>query len=248
MGEGVADGGMVVASLVRPPPGEGWNASASSAYAARFDTRDEEEVSALLWGATRAVLVNGVAAFTNLAVARADTAPYTLAFRYIPAGEMADLGERLSVDQRTVRSYPFGVGVGPAASLRLLAGPGAPAAAPAANAAATHGLSASFPASSAPVLGGGAFPVPPVVLLLDAGGNLLADEDDAAVECSFANNPSDGTLAPAAFTLARFRRGVARFSQLRIDRAGVAYALRFTYLAWDPLAREYSAGPGKGYL
>jgi hypothetical protein len=43
--------------------------------------------------------------------------------------------------------------------------------------------------------------------------------------------------------LQRCAAGVAHFSQLRIDRAGQRYRLRFTYLAFNSTTRDYSAQP-----
>ena len=137
-----------------------------------------------------------------------------------------DRPEALNQNRGVVISNGFGVGLGPPAALRLLQSPGLAEEE-------EEGEEGGVQAAAAACVGGMAFASPPVVEVVDAGGNRLVTDYDSAVEVSFAAHPSEGRLEPSEYTLLRCVAGLARFSQLRIDRAGQRYRLKFTYLAFN---------------
>jgi hypothetical protein len=195
----------------------------------RLASFDPAEV--VLRGTVEVPVVDGVATFHDLHVHEASEAPYRLVFRFVESQEAAarltrSWSDPLVVEAKdgsgskpfgSVVSKPFGVGIGPPAKLRLL----------------------QSPDMGATVYGGSAFEFPPAVEVVDAGGNRLVGDSEMAVECTFANNPSDATLSPSEYTLQRLVSGVALFTQLRIDRKGELYALRFSLFGFDPVTRDY---------
>ena len=80
------------------------------------------------------------------------------------------------------------------------------------------------------VYGGRAFSLQPRIKVIDAGGNLLADDYSSFVRVSIYSNPSQGTLSPFHGKLAPVLGGVAQFENLSIDRAGVGYQLEYSLL------------------
>jgi len=125
-------------------------------------------------------------------------APYTIVFEFIPDAEALvpavrseastpnrvaayalSLDRPEAVNQRrgVVKSNGFGVGIGPPAALRLLQSPGLQSE----DEAGDEKVAAT---AAAACVGGMAFAAPPVVEVVDAGGNRLVDDYDSAVEVS----------------------------------------------------------------
>eukprot|EP00937_MAST-01D_sp_MAST-1D-sp2_P007795 g7795.t1 len=112
----------------------------------------------------------------------------------------------LALDGATrVESFPFTVGVGDAYTLRFLVTPSGMA-------------------------GGTAFVDQPQIEVLDRGGNRLVEDSISKIRAFIGNNPSGGTLSPFDDRLVQLVNGVATFNNLRIDRVGNDYSLRFYLL------------------
>jgi len=76
--------------------------------------------------------------------------------------------------------------------------------------------------------GGKAFITQPNVVLIDAGGNQLVNDKTSLVFVEIATNPSLGELSPRSRARVTVIQGVAQFMNLRIDKSGNNYALKFT--------------------
>lgn len=85
-----------------------------------------------------------------------------------------DRPEAVNQKRGVVKSNGFGVGIGPAAALRLLQSPGLQSE--------DETGEEEVAATVATCLGGMAFAAPPVVEVVDAGGNRLVEDYDSAVE------------------------------------------------------------------
>jgi hypothetical protein len=108
-----------------------------------------------------------------------------------------------------VESFPFSVGVGPAFKLRFLVNPSG-------------------------VRGGAAFTTQPKIEVLDAGGNRLMEDSVSKIKAYIHTNPAAGTLEPVENRETQLVKGVASFHNLRIDKVGNDYSLRFYLLANTP--------------
>ena len=127
-------------------------------------------------------------------------APYTIVFEFIPDSEALvpavrseattpnraaafalslDRPEALNQKRGVVISNGFGVGLGPPVALRLLQSPGLAEEE-------EEGEEGGVQAAAAACVGGMAFASPPVVEVVDAGGNRLVTDYDSAVEVSVA--------------------------------------------------------------
>eukprot|EP00937_MAST-01D_sp_MAST-1D-sp2_P000215 g215.t1 len=112
----------------------------------------------------------------------------------------------LALDGATrVESFPFTVGVGDAHELRFLVEP-------------------------AGVAGGTAFVDQPQIEVLDKGGNRLVEDSVSKLRVFIQNNPSGGTISPFDNRLVQLVNGVGTFNNLRIDKAGNDYTMRFYLL------------------
>ncbi|CAM9319679.1 unnamed protein product, partial [Phaeothamnion confervicola] len=148
-------------------------------------------------------VVSGYAAFAGLQIRRAG-GDYRLAFR--TALPLAG--------DRYVESKPFTVGVGPAARLEWADG-------------------SPDPVGSGKVAAGSPLRNQPRVAVLDAGGNLLADDSTSAVRIGFGKNPPRARLGPEEAIFTILDNGVATFSRVAIDSPGRGLTLRFYFLSYD---------------
>ncbi len=90
------------------------------------------------------------------------------------------------------------------------------------------------------------FVTQPVIRILDAGGNTVAGATNE-VTVTISTNPAGGTLAGTTTVAAV--DGIATFTNLQIDDAGIGYVLRFdaeglTGVSTDPFTVTVTIGPG----
>ena len=82
-------------------------------------------------------------------------------------------------------------------------------------------------------VGGEAFVLQPRVEVKDKGGNLLVDDSSSAIRVTFYSDPSRGKLLPSSQTRLTLQAGVAQFSNLSIDKAGVGYRLLYEFFQFE---------------
>ncbi len=77
------------------------------------------------------------------------------------------------------------------------------------------------------------FVIQPRVCLVDAGKNILRNENSLTARVYFGRNPAEGSLLPVTHVVAPFHHGVAQFKRLFIDKAGQGYVLCFDLMEAD---------------
>ena len=92
----------------------------------------------------------------------------------------------------------------------------------------------------ATVTAGEFFIVSPRVLIQDAGGNLLIDDDTSGVTVSISDNPSDATLGLDTQLFEVAKGGIVTFTTLTMDKVGKQYRLAFVYSSYDGNTNTYS--------
>jgi hypothetical protein len=89
----------------------------------------------------------------------------------------------------------------------------------------------------ATVTAGLPFVIQPRVCLVDAGKNILTNENSLTARVYFGRNPTEGSLLPVTHAVAPFRNGVAQFKHLFIDKAGQGYVLCFDLMEADGVTK-----------
>ncbi|OQR91459.1 hypothetical protein THRCLA_08991, partial [Thraustotheca clavata] len=117
----------------------------------------------------------------------------------------------------TYTTFPFTVAIGPPSTMSITAYPLA-------------------------AIGGSAFVTQPTIQLLDAGGNTLPSQPGMLIAATIYANPSMGTLYPSIETRVSVTNGIASFKNLRIDKAGNNYILRFAILMLNSLGTYLESG------
>ena len=115
-------------------------------------------------------------------------------------------------------SKPFTVAVGPSAQITYVSGE----------------LSASRKYA------GEFFKIPPRVKLLDAGGNLVNDNQNG-VQVSIYGNPTGASIGPNSSVFSVAKNGIVTFSALAINKAGVNYTLLFRLYKYSTVFSNFSA-------
>lgn len=152
-------------------------------------------------------VVDGKAVFTDLYINEASLKPFFLTFQF---HAYTNEYNSLKLYSDTIDSNSFGIGIGEPRMLNILSSP-------------AQGVA----------FGGSAFEYPPLLELVDAGGNRIVTNSFDYVSASFARNPWGATLLPINYTMQRLDRGIARFTQLAINNAGNLYSLRFKFMKYN---------------
>ncbi|KAH9133106.1 hypothetical protein AeRB84_020746 [Aphanomyces euteiches] len=77
-------------------------------------------------------------------------------------------------------------------------------------------------------LGGTPFLPQPIVSIVDKGGNVVDNVNQGTVSVAILNNPVGGILTPTSAYTVMLYQGLGKFFDLKIDKAGGPYVLRFT--------------------
>jgi hypothetical protein len=80
------------------------------------------------------------------------------------------------------------------------------------------------------VYGGKVFLHQPILHILDKGNNVVRNDSNSWVAAFLYNNPSNTILLPREPIIIRVKEGVANFKDMRIDKAGEGYRLKYVFL------------------